>query len=44
VNSCCFDFRFANSYIMAGDSVVASVKLCKRLMLRYDDTQKGFEL
>jgi hypothetical protein len=44
VSSYYFDFRYASSYIMASDSVVASAKLYKGLMLRYDDAQKGFEL
>ncbi len=39
-----FDFRYASSYIMAGDSVVASAKLYKGMMLKYDDAQKGSEL
>jgi len=44
VSSCCFDFCCANSYIMADDCVLASVKLYKGLMLKYDDAQRGSEM
>jgi hypothetical protein len=44
VSNYCFDFHYANGYIMIGDCVLANVKFYKALMLKYDDAQRGSEL